>query len=281
MRALVTRQFDGDREPAVHSNQSMSKSQLIAHRGLPQRFPENTLQGLQAAVDCGARWLEIDVQLTADQTPILYHDDQADRVSGISQSVMETSLGDLQRYGAYCPDQFGARFRGLPVSTLRQLMHQVNEWPQAKLFVEIKKHSIIHFGADVVSERVLADLAELIEPDRIAAVISFHDGILQRFREATWPVGWVVREWSEASEGLAAEMQPEFLFIKDARVPDDDDLVWQGRWDWAVYPVDQIDQAIAWRERGWSFVETNVLDQIIDHPDWTRVDKHDDEFESV
>ncbi|HEY9197768.1 MAG TPA: glycerophosphodiester phosphodiesterase family protein, partial [Gammaproteobacteria bacterium] len=47
---------------------------LIAHRGYAARHPENTLSALQAAVAAGARWLEFDVQLSADHEPVLLHD---------------------------------------------------------------------------------------------------------------------------------------------------------------------------------------------------------------
>jgi hypothetical protein len=146
------------------------------------------------------------------------------------------------------------------------------------LFVEIKRHSVEHFGPKTVFQRVAADLAELIDQRQIAAVISFHLPMLAVFRQAGWPVGWVIRDWNDESERIAHEMQPEFLFIKHNRVPLDDKLIWHGRWDWAVYPVDQIDQAIAWRDRGWPFVETNVIDELMGHPAWQQHrERHDDE----
>ena len=46
---------------------------IVAHRGYAWRYPENTLEAFQAAVDVGARWVEVDVQLY-DGVPVLSHD---------------------------------------------------------------------------------------------------------------------------------------------------------------------------------------------------------------
>ncbi|MGF1546037.1 MAG: glycerophosphodiester phosphodiesterase family protein, partial [Thiotrichales bacterium] len=47
---------------------------LVAHRGYALRYPENTLPAIEAALAAGARYVEIDVQLSADQVPVLFHD---------------------------------------------------------------------------------------------------------------------------------------------------------------------------------------------------------------
>ena len=48
--------------------------ELVAHRGNALEFPENTLPAFESAVQLGCRWLECDVQLTADGTPFVVHD---------------------------------------------------------------------------------------------------------------------------------------------------------------------------------------------------------------
>lgn len=35
---------------------------LVAHRGYAAKYPENTIEACQAAVDAGAKWVEVDVQ---------------------------------------------------------------------------------------------------------------------------------------------------------------------------------------------------------------------------
>jgi len=47
---------------------------VIGHRGAAAVAPENTLAGLAAAAAAGARWVEIDVRLSADKVCVLSHD---------------------------------------------------------------------------------------------------------------------------------------------------------------------------------------------------------------
>src|SRR5690554_7324429 len=54
---------------------------LIAHRGLSARAPENTLAAVRAAQAAGCRWVELDVQLLGDGTPVIWHDATVKRCS--------------------------------------------------------------------------------------------------------------------------------------------------------------------------------------------------------
>ncbi|MBL4763235.1 MAG: hypothetical protein JKY93_11135, partial [Gammaproteobacteria bacterium] len=47
---------------------------LVAHRGEPDNYPENSLQGFQTALSAGAKFLETDIQITKDDVAILSHD---------------------------------------------------------------------------------------------------------------------------------------------------------------------------------------------------------------
>ncbi|MFQ5934095.1 MAG: glycerophosphodiester phosphodiesterase [Dehalococcoidia bacterium] len=48
----------------------------IAHRGFTKRFPGNTLEAFQAAIDLEVDGIECDVQETADNEFVIYHDPQ-------------------------------------------------------------------------------------------------------------------------------------------------------------------------------------------------------------
>lgn len=54
---------------------------LIAHRGASAAYPENTLVAIEQAADQGCRWMEIDVQVTADGVAVLMHDHTVDRTT--------------------------------------------------------------------------------------------------------------------------------------------------------------------------------------------------------
>lgn len=48
--------------------------EIIGHRGARGLFPENSLEGFQAALDLGCRHFELDVGVTADGVPVVTHD---------------------------------------------------------------------------------------------------------------------------------------------------------------------------------------------------------------
>lgn len=69
--------------------------QVIGHRGAMAYAPENTLASFREAKRRGARWVEIDVKLTADGVPIVMHDDSLKRTMGIDRRVAETPRAEL------------------------------------------------------------------------------------------------------------------------------------------------------------------------------------------
>lgn len=68
---------------------------IVAHRGDPRKFRENTLPGLASAISGGANWVEADVRLTGDKVPVLLHDETLLRCWGIEQRLESISFADL------------------------------------------------------------------------------------------------------------------------------------------------------------------------------------------
>ena len=54
---------------------------VIGHRGLASAAPENTLAGFREARRRGLQWVELDVQLTSDGQPVVFHDECLERTS--------------------------------------------------------------------------------------------------------------------------------------------------------------------------------------------------------
>ena len=69
----------------------MAIPHLVAHRGLMESYPENTLISLESALLCGANYIEFDVQCTADGELIVFHDTELLRTTGIQGNLFEMS----------------------------------------------------------------------------------------------------------------------------------------------------------------------------------------------
>ena len=70
----------------------------VAHRGLHDRSgqrPENSLSAFRAAADAGYG-AEMDARLTADDVPVILHDENTLRMCGEDKEVAETSLAELR-----------------------------------------------------------------------------------------------------------------------------------------------------------------------------------------
>jgi glycerophosphoryl diester phosphodiesterase len=69
---------------------------LMAHRGIPWQWPENSLLSFSKAIEVGADILEFDVRLAADGVPIIMHDATLDRTTDGSGPVAACSYQDLR-----------------------------------------------------------------------------------------------------------------------------------------------------------------------------------------
>jgi len=91
---------------------------LIGHRGAARHAPENTLASIREAARQGARWVEVDVKLTADRIPILMHDDRLDRTTSGKGPVAARTLEEIRRLDA--GRWFHPGFTGERVPTLAE-----------------------------------------------------------------------------------------------------------------------------------------------------------------
>lgn len=73
---------------------------VIGHRCARAEAPENTLAGLRRAAALGARWVEVDVRLTADGVPVLLHDATLERTTSGRGALADTTLAALARFDA-------------------------------------------------------------------------------------------------------------------------------------------------------------------------------------
>lgn len=95
-------------------------SKITAHRGASGEAPENTLAAIQLAADAGAQWIEIDVNISRDGTPVLHHDDGLGRCSNGQGLVIENTLKELLTLDS--GSWFSDRFKGEKIATLEQCL---------------------------------------------------------------------------------------------------------------------------------------------------------------
>jgi len=237
---------------------------LIGHRGEPETYPENSLAGYAAILAAGARYIETDVQVTADDIPVLSHDPSLLRVTGHDLEITATTYRDLSELPAGYPSRFGERFADLHMSRLDEFAALLAKYPSATAFIELKDTSIKAHGAERVVDRIIETL-DAVLPQCI--LISFVQDALWHARAvSTLPIGWVLPEWSEHHHRHAQDLAPEYLLCNRKRLPPASETLWQGPWRWVVYTVDTAQEVHAFGTRGIDMVETNVIRQLLLDP---------------
>ncbi|CAN5137477.1 hypothetical protein BH24PSE2_BH24PSE2_04570 [soil metagenome] len=237
------------------------KPELIAHRGFASRYPENTRIALRAALEAGARYVEFDVQLTADGVPVLLHDADLTRTAGVRADVLDLTLRKLVGLRVNEPDRFGDAFNE-PIPVLDDVARLLHDWPNVTAFVEIKRASLRRFGIPVVLERVIKSLAPVI--DR-AVLLSFEFHALPEARRlGARAIGWVIDAWHDRIRGAAEKLAPEYLFLDHRLLPPAPAPLWAGPWRWAVYEVVDPEHALALAERGVDFIETMAIGPMLE-----------------
>ena len=135
---------------------SITPDTIQAHRGASAVAPENTVAAFRAARDQGARWVELDVALLGDGTPVVIHDVTLDRTTNRTGSLATLSKADLA--GIDAGSWFGAGFAGERLSTLPEVVTALGELG-LNVNVEIKQHEH-HRSLDQLTETVHACLGE-------------------------------------------------------------------------------------------------------------------------
>ena len=72
---------------------------IIAHRGVTRNKQENTLPAFNKAFSEGADGLEIDVRLSKDEKPIIFHDEDTSRLFQKSLEIKNTTYSELKTLG--------------------------------------------------------------------------------------------------------------------------------------------------------------------------------------
>ena len=94
--------------------------QIVAHRGLSNHFPENTLVGFKAALMQHVDMLEIDVHFSKDNHLVVIHDDTINRTSNGEGKVKDYTLEELLKF------DFGVKhdksFQNTKISTFEEVL---------------------------------------------------------------------------------------------------------------------------------------------------------------
>jgi len=139
--------------------------EAIAHRGVRDRYPENSLPAFVAALDDGADAIELDVHTTRDGVVVVHHDPRLPTATTSPMAGRAISAIDY-------PDLANFELApGVGIPTLEETLRAVI--PRANIYVEIK--------APDIEAAVGETLRQVPAASEMCAVHSFDHRIVRRF----------------------------------------------------------------------------------------------------
>ena len=108
---------------------------VIAHRGASASCPENTFAAFDRALEEGCDAMELDLQLSRDGVPMVFHDRDLLRICGIAEplSILDAEQLRAQDVGGW----FAPQFAGQRMPTLAEVLARYAD--RARLFLELKE----------------------------------------------------------------------------------------------------------------------------------------------
>ena len=175
---------------------------VIAHRGGSAFAPENTLPAFARALEIGVFEVELDVQLSLDSAPVLFHDSTLDEKTPLTGRVREHRAAELTRadIGLWFDHTHPGAARGFAGTTLTTLPALFAAFgPKLFYHVEIKDELEETPGV------VLAAVAAAGLEGRVM-LTSFHRAQLERARRRApgVPACWLLKDPQPAQIDEAA-----------------------------------------------------------------------------
>ena len=136
----------------TETNESSGDPILLAHRGLVQHAPENTLPSFAAAIELGLS-IELDVYQTRDAHLVVIHDKTVDRTTNGTGEVTEMTLAEIRKLDA--GSWFDPRFTGEKVPTLEEVFKLTRERQRTPVTIAL--------NMKVISPGIEENIVRLVE----------------------------------------------------------------------------------------------------------------------
>jgi glycerophosphoryl diester phosphodiesterase len=157
---------------------SIQRPWCIAHRGARDEAPENTRSAFVRALTYPVDGIELDLQMSADGVPVVYHDRTLHRVGGGHRRIADLPLEQLRRMnwgGWFHPD-----FAEEPLMTLDGLLTMLDRCPRWLIEIKSRPGERRNGHTRRLTEKVVAMITQpqyIVFQDRLY-ILSFDTDVL-------------------------------------------------------------------------------------------------------
>ena len=134
-------------EKIAISKLNVSMPFVIAHRGFSERYPENTLEAVKAALEAGADGVEIDARISTDGVVYCLHDDTLDRTTNGTGRARLKTIAELRELDA--GSKFNPKFAGAKIALFEDVVKVVKE-KDATVLVDLKETTAVDGICDIL-----------------------------------------------------------------------------------------------------------------------------------
>lgn len=181
--------------------------EIIAHRGASHDAPENTLEAMKLGWEQGAEAVELDLWLSADGQPVVFHDADTRRFEDTPRKIKSMTCAEIAKLDVGVHK--GPQFRGIRVPTLESILKAMPAG--RKVVLELKD------GPEVVPA-VVAVLRAAGTRMESLCVISFQEATLRASKKELPEVPHYFLKGYKAdpATGALPQLEPLLQLCRDA-----------------------------------------------------------------
>lgn len=140
-------------EPNYSGDIQYNQTLLIAHRGFGNYAPDNSISGVELAIDSGFDAVDLDSQLTADGELVIFHDPTLERLTDGTGELKNKTLSELKQLDIGY--KFHENYIGEKMVTLGEMIEQVDG--RILMVVELKSSSLLSEG---IEEKAIQEIRD-------------------------------------------------------------------------------------------------------------------------
>ncbi|WP_111977460.1 glycerophosphodiester phosphodiesterase family protein [Algibacillus agarilyticus] len=234
----------------------MISAEFVAHRGDCSGHIENTLSSIRSTLMAGIRLIEIDVQLSKDGVPVLFHDRTLDRLTHTKGAVAELSLYELQQLRLYSTQESEnekTRHNFASIPTLDDVIALVLQYPSVRLFVEVKRINFLFFSYQYVMHQLLPCITPVSER---TILLSFSYRFLRYCQHDTnYQLAYVLPNWSNLNAKMLNKLKPDYIFCNHELIPINYPFL-NDQYIWVLYEITDLQALQHFYQRGVRYFES-------------------------
>ncbi len=219
---------------------SLSKVHWVAHRGDCEHYIENTLNSIKSAMSNGIEHIEIDVQLTQEGLPVVFHDNNLKAMLNLDTCMSKVSFSHINKQPLTPRKKTTVLTNDEYIPMLSQVVSLIQKSPNVTLYVEVKNINFCYFSYQYVYKRIINTLKPIIKQ---VVIIGFSYRFLRLVKKnSTLPIAYVLPSWKHYSIKMLSNLQPEIIFSDINIIPTTEEFFTKKE-TWVVYEISHIEQA--------------------------------------